>query len=66
MDGRPAVFKTVCGGPQTSSQVHLRPPTFALAAIDSQRQPSQLFDRAALPWRGWRPSAVATAPLTVF
>ncbi len=65
-DGRPAVFKTVCGGPQASSQVHFRPPTFAVAAIDSQRQPSQLVDRPLCRGKDGRLSAVATAPLTVF
>jgi hypothetical protein len=36
VDGSHAVFKTVCGCPQTSSQVHFRPLTSTLAESDSQ------------------------------
>ncbi len=46
-DAENAVFKTVCGRPQTSIQVRFRPRASALADEDGQGQPSWSSEPAA-------------------
>jgi len=66
VDISPAVFKTVCGRPQTFAQVHLRPPTFALAASGSQMTAKPAAWLAASLRPGLTPVRCRHDPQTVF